>query len=169
VERALFPLCTDVVLISNAPFALVSTFVPISAQSAFIYRAASRLSYEEFKKLDKALVDKLGCEEFGKSKWRKLTQDEKYIAAFDAVSCQSSCEENLKATNFRVFLDALQRIVGSDAAQQALIEHQIAVALNKVSFEQIIAHKLKKVYDLHQALCGDPTILVFCCSAKHRN
>jgi hypothetical protein len=107
-------------------------------------------------------VDKLGCEEFGKSKWRKLTQDEKYIAAYNAVSCQSSCEENLKATNFHVFLDAFQRIAGGDAAQLALIEHQIVVALNKISFEQSIAHELKKVYDLHQALDkGDRPTTVF--------
>jgi hypothetical protein len=140
----------------------VATFVPISAQNAFIYRAASRLSYGEFKKLDKALVDKLGCEEFGKSKWRKLTQDEKYIAAYSAVSCQSSCEENLKATNFHVFLDTLERIAGSDAAQLALIEHQIGVTLNKISFEQSIAHELKKVYDLRQALDkGGRPITVF--------
>jgi hypothetical protein len=150
------------VLISHALFALVATFVPISAQNAFIYRAASRLSYDEFKKLDKALVDKLGCEEFGKSKWRKLTQDEKYVAAYNAVSCQSSCEENLKATNFHMFLNVFQRVAGGDAAQLALIEHQIVVGLNNVSFEQIIAHELKKVYDLHQALDkGDPPTTFF--------
>jgi hypothetical protein len=159
VERALLPWYTAVLLISHALFALVATFVPISAQNAFIYRAASRLSYEEFKKLDKALVDKLGCEEFGKSKWRKLTQDERYLAAHNAVSCQSSCEENLKASNFHVFLDAFQRIVGSGAAQLALIEHQIAVALKKITFERIIAYELKKVYDLRQVLdkCDHPS------------
>jgi hypothetical protein len=162
VESALFPLCSDVALISCNLFDLGTTFVPISAQNAFIYRAASRLSYQEFTKLDKGLVDKLGCEEFGKSKWRKLTQDEKYVAAYNAVSCQSSCEENLKATNFHVFLDAFHRIAGGDAAQLALIEHQIVVALNKISFEQSIAHELKKVYDLHQALDkGDRPTTVF--------
>jgi GTPase SAR1 family protein len=61
-------------------------FIPLSAGNAFAYRTASRLRLEEFKTLDIALIDKLGRDEVGNFKWKKLSLDAKYAVAYDAVS-----------------------------------------------------------------------------------
>ena len=60
--------------------------IPISAKNAFVYRYASGLDFEEFKKLDKELIDKIGKDEVGKSQWKKLLQfEDKLKVAYDAI------------------------------------------------------------------------------------
>jgi small GTP-binding protein len=56
-------------------------FFAISAENAFVYRTASRLSLDDFKSLDEALIHKIGSEEVGKSKWRRLSMDDRYRTA----------------------------------------------------------------------------------------
>jgi len=57
---------------SRAPASTFPVFIAMSAVHAFIYRTASLMSMSQFKKFDAALIEKLGHEEVGKWKWRKL-------------------------------------------------------------------------------------------------
>jgi hypothetical protein len=105
--------------------------------------------------LDKALIEKIGRDEVGKSKWRKLSAEEKCRAAYAAVSSESACEESLRATNFPTFLDAVNNAVGGPTVQLALINQQLRVSLKSLSSAASIAQELQKVHDVDQAL-GQP-------------
>jgi hypothetical protein len=109
-------------------------FIPLSAGNAFSYRTASRLSLEEFKKLDMKLIDKLGRDEVGNFKWRKLSLDAKYDTVYQAVSDTEQYQERLGATNFDKFLSAFSSIcLGGDKVQQDLLDKQLTFALRRVA------------------------------------
>jgi GTPase SAR1 family protein len=122
-------------------------FIPLSAGNAFAYRTASRLSLEEFKKLDIALIDKLGRGEVGNFKWKKLSLNAKYVAAYDAVSDTKQYQERLEATNFDKFLSAFSFCVGGDEVQRDLIEQQLTVSLRNLSFDSPVASQLRAIYE----------------------
>jgi hypothetical protein len=127
----------------------MKVFVPISAETAFIYRTASRLTFERFKLLDKTLVDKIGMDEVGKSKWRKMSSEEKLLAAYTAVKDESAYNGSMATANFQKFLDALNKCVGGNEVQMQLIEKQHAIALNALSFDNVIAKEVKKICDIN--------------------
>jgi GTPase SAR1 family protein len=122
-------------------------FIPLSAGNAFVYRTASRLSLEEFKKLDIALIDKLGRDEVGNFKWKKLSLDAKYAVAYDAVSDTEQYQERLEATNFDKFLSAFSFCLGGDEVQRNLIEQQLTVSLRNLSLETPVASQLRAIYE----------------------
>lgn len=137
----------------NASVSAYSTaFVPLSAEKAFVYRTASDLTFPDFEKLDKELVDKIGHDEIPKSKWRQLTQDERYQAAFEAVSCKSTCEGSLKATNFQSFIGEFKRFLEGDDVQLNLLMNQVEVMRRSLSFDRMIASDLQKICDFHRVL-----------------
>jgi GTPase SAR1 family protein len=127
------------------------TFIPISAENAFIYRTASRLSLQDFKNVDESLVERIGCDEVGKTKWRNLDKEERYLVAYEAVSNKSKFEGNLNATNFHSFLEAIDHHLG-EPGQLAIIEKQLDVCMKSHDFDRIVAHELKKAHDLCKRL-----------------
>jgi small GTP-binding protein len=126
-------------------------FIPLSAENAFVYRTASRLSREAFQQLDESLVDKIGTEEIGKAKWRKLNMKERYATAYEAVSNRANIEASIEATNFGVFIETLNRCIG-EQAQASLIRKQLEVCVKGLNFEKVVAEELKKVYNIHKVL-----------------
>jgi hypothetical protein len=105
------------------------------------------LSLEEFKKLDIALIDKLGRDEVGIFKWKKLSLDAKYAVAYDAVSNTKQYQERLQATNFYKFLSAFSFCLGGDEVQRNLIEHQVTVSLRYMSLDSPVATQLRTIYE----------------------
>mmetsp|Transcript_9610 Transcript_9610/g.13423 ORF Transcript_9610/g.13423 Transcript_9610/m.13423 type:complete len:656 (-) Transcript_9610:280-2247(-) len=122
-------------------------FIPISAENGFLYRAASRLQLSEFSMLDMDYIDKIGCEELGRFKWRKLSREEKYEAVYEVVSNPAEYRERLAASNFDKFLSTLEFFVGGEKAQECIIEKQLRVALKKLSSKNDIAENLSGIYD----------------------
>jgi small GTP-binding protein len=122
-------------------------FIPLSAGNAFAYRTASRLSLEEFKKLDIALIDKLGRDEVGNFKWKELSLDAKYAMAYDAVSDIKQYQERLEATNFDKFLSAFSFCLGGDEVQRNLIEQQLTLSLRNLSLDSPVASQLRAIYE----------------------
>jgi hypothetical protein len=131
-------------------------FIPISAENAFVYRTASRLSFEDFCNLDNTLIEKLGREEVGKQKWRKLSQQEKHQAVYNIVSNASTCAESIEAANFHTFLQALNDCIGGSDKQFKLIEQQLAVARKNLSFEKVIANELPMIANINRLLDKAP-------------
>jgi hypothetical protein len=119
----------------------------LSAGNAFAYRTASRLSLEEFKKLDIALIDKLGRDEVGNFKWKKLALDTKCAVAHDAVSDTKQHQERLEATNFDKFLSAFFFCLGGDKVQRNLIEQQMTVSLRNLSLDSPVASQPHDIYE----------------------
>jgi hypothetical protein len=116
-------------------------FIPLSAGNAFSYRTASRLSLEEFKKLDMKLIDKLrGRDEVGNFKWKKLSLDAKYDTVYQAVSDTEQYQERLGATNFDKFLSAFSICLGAgDKVQRDLLDKQLTFVLRSVSRDTLVA------------------------------
>jgi hypothetical protein len=129
----------------------VLDFIPISAENAFIYRTVSKLDFDSFTKLDKDFVEKLGRDEVGKSKWRSLTPDEKYLAAYEAVTCETY-KLSYEDTNFDEFLQTFALRVGGNDAQLSLIEKQLELKLEALSFDKVVAQELTRLSRIHRAL-----------------
>jgi GTPase SAR1 family protein len=127
-------------------------FIPLSAGNAFAYRTASRLSLEEFKKLDIALIDKLGRDEVGNFRWKKLSLNAKYGVAYDAVSDTEQYQELLEATNFDKFLSAFTFCLGGNEVQRNLIEQQMAVSLRNLSLDSPVASQLRAIHECCKVL-----------------
>ena len=127
-------------------------FIPTSAIHAFIYQAASLMNLELFKNFDQDLIEKLGPEEVGKWKWRKLNQDEKYQVAHDAISDVSRYRQRLEATNFDKFLLALGKTVGGNERQLKLIELQLMVATKAISPANCVASQIRCIFEKRSVL-----------------
>eukprot|EP00544_Gedaniella_sp_CCMP2646_P015827 CAMPEP_0202486258 /NCGR_PEP_ID=MMETSP1361-20130828/4862_1 /ASSEMBLY_ACC=CAM_ASM_000849 /TAXON_ID=210615 /ORGANISM="Staurosira complex sp., Strain CCMP2646" /LENGTH=781 /DNA_ID=CAMNT_0049115339 /DNA_START=490 /DNA_END=2835 /DNA_ORIENTATION=+ len=132
-------------------------FLPISAENAFVYRTVSKLSLEEYKQLDKDIIERLGQEEAGRMRWRAMTIEEKHSAVHAAVSDPSAFKERLESTNFERFLKILDHCVGGITTQTKILEMQLDVATGKVERgEEGIAEQLRSIYDRSKVL-GKPT------------
>lgn len=121
-------------------------FIPICARHAFFYRTASLLSFEEFKKFDKELIEDIGKLEDGKYKWKKRTQAEKYRMVYDVVSKNSDYEERLEAANFKPFLEAVQDYICDEQNQLQFIHKQLDIALDQLSQGTFSMSSLEGIY-----------------------
>ena len=129
------------------------TFIPISARTAFVYRCASRLSFDQFKEVEPFLIDKLGIEEVGRKKWKRLSREQQFETAYKAVSKPSEYEEGLKATNFVKFLSTLKTTLGGADRQTSMIEKQVEIALKKLkASSNDILNQLRTIYCYNVAL-----------------
>jgi hypothetical protein len=113
---------------------------------------ALRLDFDEFKKLDKAIIEKLGHDEVGRCKWSKLSQDEQYDVAYVAVHSESNYECSLEATNFHKLLEIIQERIGGEDVQRSLIQQQLSVSMKSLSFDTNIANELRKIHDMNKGL-----------------
>jgi small GTP-binding protein len=122
-------------------------FIPTSASHAFFYRTASLMSFENFNKFDRDLIDQIGREEIGRFKWKKMTEPEQYKEVFKAVSEREKYEERLAATNFDKFLAVLTYFVGGTDVQLELLKKQIDTALKNLEWGPDLFPKLRSIYD----------------------
>ena len=141
---------------SSKACAPIPTFIPVSAENAFLYRTASRLKLSEFKQLDRSYLEKIGHEEVGKYKWKKLSIEEKYKVVYNIVSNPVEYQERLEVSNFDNFLKKLNSLLGGKKNQESMIEKQLEVALKKLSVPNGMSHQLCVIYDQYVAL-GKPT------------
>ena len=137
------------------------TLLHISAHNAFAYRNASRLTRENMhEKLTRECLDKIGFEEIGRVKWRRMSEEKKYDLVYEVVSDKAQYKERLSLSNFDKFLEVLSSTLGGSVNQANLIEEQLKVQLKKliVSFEDeaLFADSLGKIFDCSYTL-GKPT------------
>ena len=136
------------------------TLMHISAENAFAYRAASRLTRENMHQLNLECLDKIGHEEVGKVKWRRMKEEEKLYLVSEVVSNETEYKERLSLSNFDKFLGALSSTLGGSTNQVNLIEGQLKVQLKKVKVslddEALFADSLMRAFDCSLALGKPP-------------
>ena len=127
-------------------------FVPLSARNAFLYRTAFGLSFDQFRKLDNSIIDKIGRFEVPAFKWKKYPQTQKYQVAYEAVSNESEYAARLEMTNFDKFLLVLSHVVGGKETQAALLSSQLDVAESKLSWKQPLAPQIDAICESSKGL-----------------
>ena len=105
--------------------------VPISAMHAFVYRCGSRLTFEDFCKMDSDFIDKIGKDSYGRQ-WRRYDKKKQLEMAFKAVSEEEQRQDGLEASNFEVFTQVLAVCIGDEANQTKLLQKQVDVALDRM-------------------------------------
>jgi hypothetical protein len=110
---------------------LFPTVVPMSAMHAFVYRCGSRLSFEDFCKMDSDFIDKIGKDSYGRQ-WHRFGKQKQLKKAFEAVSEEEQRQDGLEASNFGTFAKVLSACIGDEDQQVTLIEQQIEVALDRM-------------------------------------
>ena len=131
-------------------------FVPLSARNAFLYRTACGLSFEQFRELDQAIIDKIGRSEVPAFKWKKYSQNQKYQVAYEAVSDEDEYAARLEMTNFDKFLKVLSYVIGGKETQAAILNDQLAVKKSKLSWKEPLAPQIETIYETTRGL-GAPT------------
>ena len=109
------------------------SFTPVSAHNAFVYRWASRLSFDDFLQLDGEFITKIGKELLGSMKWKKLRHEDQVREAYTAVSNKNEFEDRLKETNFDTFLKNLTDTIGGQGTQEKMLEKQQHVLLEQLA------------------------------------
>lgn len=127
-------------------------FIPISAENAFLYRAVSRLSLDDFKKLDTDVIEKFGREEVGRLRWKGMSIEDKYKVAHAALSVQSEYAKRLETTNFDKFLKVLLRCIGGKSNQARILQKQLDVAVKKLSSKDCLAQQLLGIFERSKVL-----------------
>jgi small GTP-binding protein len=116
--------------------------VPLSAIHAFIYRTASLMTFDVFKKFDNNLIQKIGREEVGRSKWNRLSQEAQYKEAFNVVSDPAMCNDGLQASNFDSFLRVLSCAVGGKLTQSTLLMKQVELKMKQIKHDQCLVAQI---------------------------
>lgn len=136
-------------------------FVHASAENAFLYRSASRLAVSQLKRLDRVYLDKIGHEEIGKFKWKKLSDEEKYTLIHGVVSDPVQYKERLESSNFDKVLKLLDYFLGGKEQQEKIIEQQLQIILSKISLKEgRITGPLTAVFDRSVEIRTDASALV---------
>ncbi|GAX16056.1 hypothetical protein FisN_20Hh269 [Fistulifera solaris] len=133
--------------------------IPTSAMHAYFYCTASLMTFDQFKKFDKDLIEKIGREEVGKFKWKTLSEDKKYQAVYEAVSEEGQYKERLEATNFDKFLEALRDFIGDESAQLKILQEQVRVSLKNLSPKEGLADQFESAYEKSKVVCMPATDL----------
>ncbi|CAB9524532.1 expressed unknown protein [Seminavis robusta] len=110
---------------------LFPVVIPISAMHAFVYRCGSRLSFDEFIKMDKDFIEKIGKHSYG-WQWHQFGEEGQLQKAFKAVSETDLRKGGMIASNFEAFVKVLQCCIGDKQQQTLHIEHQVKVALERM-------------------------------------
>jgi hypothetical protein len=127
-------------------------FMHISAENAFVYRSASKLSKDNLHTLEKTYFDKIGHEEVGKVKWNRLSSDEKYNMVLTVVSDPEQYKDRLQCSNFDKLIKVLEHIMGGQENQQTVIEKQIQVILKKLSASTDFMTSLSDLCNLQMSI-----------------
>lgn len=112
--------------------ALLPAVIPISAMHAFLYRSGSRLTFEEFQKMDEDFIEQIGKESYGRQ-WRGYSASKKLEKAFEAVSDENQRRDGLEASNFDSLVKVLAYCIGGEKRQCAVIREQVEASLQRLS------------------------------------
>ena len=116
---------------SKSPVAITA----MSAIHAFIYRSASRLSYDEFEqKIDPSLLDKLGKDSYGR-RWNRFEKPEKIRKAYELIKDPEEFRDGIQASNYHYFSAALAHCVGGIETQNNLLQQQVTAEMSRLTHE----------------------------------
>lgn len=134
-------------------------FLTLSAENAFVYRAASGLERNELQKLGKTYIDKIGHEEVGQFQWKRLSKEKKYDVVYNAVKDSSQYKERLASSNFDKFLRVLEVFIGGSEVQANLIEKQLSIAVMKLAPVAGFVSRMQTISDRSVTLGKSTTYL----------
>ena len=121
-------------------------FIPISAKSAYWYRSASKLPFEEFTKIDKSVIDEMGREEIGRFRWKRMSTEEQYMAVYSIMQDEEEYRARLRASNFDILINSLDHFIGGRKKQDRMIRRQLESSLKKLTHDSGYYDRLMSIY-----------------------
>ena len=121
-------------------------FIPISAKSAYWYRSASKLSFEEFAKIDKSVIDEMGREEIGRFRWKRMSTEDQYMAVYSIMQDEEEYRARLRASNFDILINSLDHFIGGRKKQDRMIRRQLESSLKKLTHDSGYYDRLVSIY-----------------------
>ena len=121
-------------------------FIPISAKSAYWYRSASKLPFEEFAKIDKSIIDEMGREEIGRFRWKRMSTEEQYMAVYSIMQDEEEYRARLRASNFDILINSLDHFIGGRKKQDRMIRRQLESSLKKLTHDSGYYDRLVSIY-----------------------
>lgn len=123
---------------------LISSFIPFSAENAFIFRLLAKHPEAD---LDKKLLDKLGNNEYGQNNWRKMSKTEKETALIfikDLLKKQKDYEEMIIPTGFINLKNTIEDIICSNKTKllknQIINEIDVITKISPDEFDAFLMH-----------------------------
>ena len=121
-------------------------FIPISAKSAYWYRSASKLSFEDFTKIDQSIIDEIGREEIGRFRWKRMSTEEQYMAIYSIMQDEEEYRVRLRASNFDILMNSLDHFIGGKKKQDRMIRKQLESSLKKLSHDSGFYDRLVSIF-----------------------
>ena len=121
-------------------------FIPISAKSAYWYRSASKLSFEEFAKIDKSVIDEMGREEIGRFRWKRMSTEDQYMAVYSIMQDEEEYRARLRASNFDILINSLDHFIGGRKKQDRMIRRQLESSLKQLTHDSGYYDRLVSIY-----------------------
>jgi GTPase SAR1 family protein len=116
--------------------------IPMSAENAFAYQTVARLSLDELKDFDGKLINKLGRDEVGNFKWKKLSLEAKCEAVHATICDEEHFQERFEATNFDSFLSVLSFCLNDNTVRT---DKQLEALFREISFGSPIPSDLHSI------------------------
>lgn len=127
-------------------------FVPMSAENAFLYRAASGLQCDEIGNIGSQYIDKIGREEIGKYRWKRQPQEMKHALVYEVVSDLNQYRERMEASNFDKFVEVLGNCVGGKKNQANILERQLTQKIEKLKPTEGFTDCLISIFETSEVL-----------------
>eukprot|EP00934_Nitzschia_sp_Nitz4_P001202 Nitzschia sp. Nitz4//scaffold62_size106224//10836//12545//NITZ4_004341-RA/size106224-processed-gene-0.45-mRNA-1//-1//CDS//3329555811//1202//frame0 len=127
-------------------------FLPISIRNAYVYRLASEVDVNRFCSLEQDLLEAIGMEQIGLRQWSKLSEEQKFKEAYQAISDPSIYEEGLTSSNFAAFSVLLSFCIGGDTTQLSLIAAQIEAATARLRPTPSLAKIVEGIWKKNKAI-----------------
>lgn len=97
--------------------------LPISCEDAYVYRMYKR---NQNVKLDEKHLNKFGANEYGKSKWNKMSYEEKQSKVpelFKSIDDESGYKDRMKMTGYDQFRIVMQKVFSVTSQYEYLLDH----------------------------------------------
>ena len=97
--------------------------LPISCEDAYVYRMYKK---NPNAKLDEKHLNKFGANEYGKSKWNKMSYEEKQSKVpeiFKDIDNESGYKDRMKMTGYDQFRIVMQKILSTQSQYDYLLDH----------------------------------------------
>lgn len=117
------------------------SILPISCEDAYVYRMYRKNPHV---KLDLKLVNKLGTNEYGKTRWNRLTELEKQKVIGD-IYLKIDYDQSIAMSGFQQFKSVLQQILNNDGQYTYLCNHLLHDLNQIINYQKLdISDELNK-------------------------
>ncbi len=129
----------------------ITRAIPISCEDAYIYRMYQK---DVNIKLDSRYVNKFGINEFGRTKWNKMEENDKHEQIKELMS-KMDINERMELNGFKLFTKQISVLLNHENQYNYLINHMSFSLYDISEFTKLdISNKISKLFNVN-SICKE--------------